>query len=285
MSSRSVGLRGQQFPRIQHVPAFASSDAEDAAFLSSSYGLTPDDWQRLVLDAWCARRRDGKYACGRCGLAVARQNGKNGIIEIRELFGMIELGEKFLHTAHEVKTARKAFARLKYFFGAEVNDSGAKFPELNALVKEVRSTNGQAIVLHNGGSVKFVARSHGSGRGFTVDVLVLDEAQDLTDEQLEALLPTISSAPLGNPQTILTGTSPNVTMRGEVFTRTREAGVEGKAERLCWHEWSVDSEVEVNIFDRANWAATNPALGGRLQLTVIEDELPPNWPGTACCLR
>jgi hypothetical protein len=32
--------------------------------------------------------------------------------------------------------------------------------------------------------VEFIARSKGSGRGFTVDVLVCDEAQDLADEEL-----------------------------------------------------------------------------------------------------
>jgi len=31
------------------------------------------------------QRRDGKWASPRCGLAVPRQNGKNGIIEMREL--------------------------------------------------------------------------------------------------------------------------------------------------------------------------------------------------------
>ena len=75
--------------------------------------------------------------------------------------------EAFLHTAHEVKTTRKAFKRLKHFFGEIVNDPNAKFPELNALVTEIRSTNGQeAIYLSTGGSVEFIARSKGSGRGF-----------------------------------------------------------------------------------------------------------------------
>ena len=267
-------LKGLQVPRVILEPKSAWSDADDASFLASSYGLTPDPWQLLVLGAWLGRLPNGNWSAGRCGLAVPRQNGKNGVIEVRELFGTVVLGEKFLHTAHEVKTARKAFVRLKYFFGSCVADPAAKFPELNALVREIRSTNGQeAIYLINGGAVEFVARSRGSGRGFTVDVLVLDEAQELTDEHLEALLPTISSAPLGNPQTILTGTPPSAVGQGEVFTRTRDAGVEGKAKRLAWHEWSVPAGVD--IFDRKNWYATNPALGTRLQVTVIEDELPP----------
>lgn len=198
---------------------------------------------------------------------MPRQNGKNGVIEVRELYGMVALGEKFLHTAHEVKTARKAFKRIASFFENE-----RKHPELAALVSEIRNTNGQeAIFLTNGGSVEFVARSRGSGRGFTVDVLVLDEAQELSDEQLEALLPTISAAPSGNPQTILTGTPPGPQSVGEVWTRTHDAGVAGRDKRLAYHEWSVDGKVDIR--DRSLWEATNPALGTRLQVQVLEDEL------------
>jgi phage terminase large subunit-like protein len=229
--------------------------------------LTPDEWQQFVLDDWLARQaRDGKFASLTCGLSVPRQNGKNAILEMRELFGMVQLGEKFLHTAHEVKTARKAFLRLASFF-----ENTRKWPELSELVKDIRRTNGQeAILLENGGGVEFVARSKGSGRGFTVDVLVCDEAQELSDDALEALMPTTSAAPLGNPQWIFTGTPPGPTANGEVFTRTRDDALSGKSSRLAWHEWSCVGAVDLD--DPTNAAATNPSLGGRLQWDVVEGE-------------
>jgi phage terminase large subunit-like protein len=193
--------------------------------------LAPDEWQRFVLEDWLARGgKGGKFASLTCGLSVPRQNGKNAILEMRELFGIVQLGEKFLHTAHEVKTARKAFIRLASFFENE-----RKWPELAELVKDIRRTNGQeAIVLTNGGSVEFVARSKGSGRGFTVDVLVCDEAQELSDDALEALMPTTSASPQQNPQWIFTGTPPGPTANGEVFSRTRDDALSGKSSRLCW---------------------------------------------------
>lgn len=266
-----------QMPRVSLVPDFAFSHVEDAAFLSAGYGLTLDEWQWHVLEAWLAETKFGRWAAGRCGLAVPRQNGKNGAIEVRELYGMVALGEKFLHTAHEVKTARKAFKRLQWFFGERANDPGAKFPELNRLVKEVRNTNGQeAIVLKNGGSVEFIARSKGSGRGFTVDVLVLDEAQELNDDHMEALLPTTSSAPLQNPQVIFTGTPPNPGSNAGVFKRIRSEGVSGSGNRLAWHEWSIEEPITLEqVTDKDFWYACNPSLGGRLLEEVIEQELPP----------
>ncbi|WP_407316656.1 hypothetical protein UQW22_09935 [Isoptericola halotolerans] len=273
MSSTPAVLLGNQEPRVKLEPRRSPKfdDGDDACFLASRYGLTPDPWQALIIASWLGRRPDGRLAAGRCGLSVARQNGKNGILEIVELFKVVVLGRKILHTAHEVKTARKAFLRLKSFF-----ENPRVWPELAALVAEIRQTNGQeAIVLTNGGSVEFVARSRGSARGFTVDDLVLDEAQELNEEQLEALRPTISSAPSGDSQVIMTGTPPPPNADGAPFKRMRAAGVKGQDGRLSWHEWSPgtmpDPEDRVALLEMA--AQTNPALGYRLQMSVVEDEL------------
>lgn len=263
-------------PRLHVAPPAVETFGDLAGDLASDYGLTPDDWQQLVLDDWLAVDEHGLWSSLTCGLACARQNGKNGIIEIRELFGMVGRGEKILHTAHEVKTARKAFKRLQHFFGRSVNDPGARFPELNARVVELRNVNGQeAIFLDNGGSVEIVARSKNSGRGFTADVLVCDEAQEMSDEDLEALMPTTSAAPLGNPQWIFAGTPPGPKVNGEVFTRTRTDALSPEPYRICWHEWSACDPGglgTVDLDDRAVWERTNPALGGRLLMSVIEGE-------------
>ncbi len=270
-TSRPVSLTElAQTPRLRLVPKWSDSFGLEAAEFAAAFGLVADDWQRLILDDWLARKAS-RWLCLTAGLSVPRQNGKNGVIEIRELFGMVLLGEKILHTAHEVKTARKAFKRLKYFFGEQRNDPGAKFPELNALVVDVRSTNGQeAIFLSNGGSVEFIARSKGSGRGFTVDVLVCDEAQHLSEDELEALLPTTSAAPLGNPQWIFTGTPPGPKVAGEVFRRIRREAL-AKVKRECWHEWSV-SGPNADMADPKELHAANPALGIRLQMAVVNGE-------------
>lgn len=267
MSSTRNGLLGVQTPLHALEPvAVDFTDADDAIELGSRYGLTLDEWQEIVLRSWVGRRRDGKWAANRCGLAVPRQNGKNAAVEVRELFGIVFLGEKWLHSAHEVKTARKAFLRLSSFF-----ENPREYPELAELVEDIRKTNGQeAIVLTNGGSVEFVARSKSSGRGFTVDGILLDEAQELTDEALAALLPTKSASPLGNPQTIYTGTPPGPKVSGEVFTRMHAQGHGRKDKRLSWLEWGAPKGADLD--DREGWAQANPALGIRLSLDEILDE-------------
>lgn len=251
---------------VESVPPGVTTDGADACWLTSAYGLVPDEWQRRVVAGWLRRRVGGGYSASRCGLAVPRQNGKNGVLEVVELFKMVAQGRRVLHTAHEVKTARKAFLRLASFF-----ENPRKAPELASMVAYVRRTNGQeAVVLNNGGSCEFIARSKGSGRGFTVDDLVMDEAQELSEDALAALLPTISAAPSGKPQQLMTGTPPGPNMKGDAWTRVRQAGLEGTADRLAWFEWSA--ERGVNLDDRQAWADANPALGGRVGVETIVDE-------------
>lgn len=275
------GDRVAQWPRLQLEPARVDTEGPDAGELASGYGLVPDPWQQLVLNSWLGRDGSGRWSALTAGLSIPRQNGKNAIIEMRCLYGMTQLGEKFLHTAHEVKTARKAFKRLTYFFGEQVGDPMARFPELNELVVEVRKTNGQeAIFLDNGGSVEIAARSKNSGRGFTVDVLICDEAQELDEDALEALLPTTSAAPLRNPQWLYSGTPPGPSASGEVFTRIRTNAMgeddppsaeHAPPGRLAWHEWSLASADQID--DRDAWRGVNPSLeSGRLQWEVAEGE-------------
>ena len=105
-------MTGSQEPRLRVEPQRIASDGGDAADLMAAYGATLDPWQRLVLDCWLGYDLDRKYTVTSAGLSVPRQNGKNVILEGREFFGMVISGEKILHTAHQVRTSKKAFRRL-----------------------------------------------------------------------------------------------------------------------------------------------------------------------------
>lgn len=253
-------VMGFQKPRLAHIPDTYDNAYREAIDLAGAYGLHLDEWQEIVLKGWLGELRNGRWACPRCALSVPRQNGKGGVLEARELYGLVVLGERILHTAHEVKTAKDHFRRMQTFF---------EHPDLKKMVKSISRTNGEeAIWLNNGGVIRFIARSRNSGRGFTADLLVCDEAQDLDDDKFAALLPTLSS--VDNPQTILTGTPPDAHMNGEVFTRFRDSGIEGTDERLCYLEWSCDRDADLD--DVEAWAQANPALGIRLGIDKTADE-------------
>ena len=259
---------GVQTPRLRvAVDGGDRTEGETADDVMAAYGLLLDDWQAWTLDDWVATDPvSGLWLHTSCGLSVPRQNGKNGILEAREVYGMAVLGERFLHTAHEVKTARKAFLRL-----LEYLDNPRKYPDLAAKVKEIRRTNGQeAIVLRNGGQIEFVARSKGSARGFTVDVIILDEAQDIAEEALEALRSTNAAGPRQNPQIIFTGTPPGPKNDGEVFTRVRTTALAGADPSRCWHEWSAEPGSDMD--DERTIAQANPGYGIRISARSVADE-------------
>ena len=266
-----MGQVGAQIPRVRIEPERASTDGEDAAILMTAYGNTPDPWQRLVLDCWLGKDSDGHYTVTSAGLAVPRQNGKNVCLEAREFIGLTVNGEKILHTAHQVRTAKKSFNRLVRMF------TDKRHPEIMAMVRSIRRTNGEeAIMLWNGGSIEFSARSRQAARGFDgISLVVYDEAQELTDDQVEAIMATLAASATGTRQIIYTGTPPYPGCPGTVFRRRRTACLQNPGKSDAWHEWSAEGEdiEKIPVEDPALWYQTNPALGIHLTEAFTAEEL------------
>lgn len=254
-------VEGSQTPFKAYSPDYTDNDWLDCIELITEYGGAPDDWQTVPLEAWLARRQNGLWASTTNGLSVPRQNGKNYILEARELYGMCVLEERILHTAHEVRTSKAHFKRMcKYF---------EDVPDLKKMLKSISRTNGEeAIYLTNGAELRFVSRSKRAARGFSSDLLVIDEAQELDGEAYEAILPIISASP--NPQQILTGTPPGPSASGEVFTKLRTNGSEGSLPRLSWFEWSADKDADLD--DESSWRQANPGYPHRISAETIETE-------------
>jgi phage terminase large subunit-like protein len=213
---------GNQEPTFHHAEKYQRTEGRYAADLSASYDLSPHPWQRGILDDWLAIDDQGKLIHSYCILEVPRQNGKTGVSDPRETWGLIKRGEQILHTAQEFQTAKKAFDRLRKKFGTRKNDPYAEYPELNALVDHYTVSAGQMVLdLINGGHIEFRTRGNNSdmGRGGTFDLVVIDEAQAYTEEQDASLSPLNSAAPSGSPQTILMGTPPTILNgKGYIFS-------------------------------------------------------------------
>lgn len=264
-------LKGSQEPRIKIEPQRVSTDGDDAALLMSAYGYKLDPWQQLVLDCWLGMDESGRYTMTSAGLALPRQNGKNVCLEAREFFGLVIKGEKILHTAHQVRTSKKSFRRLAAMF------TDKSHPEITDIVKNIRYTNGEeCIELDNGGSIEFSARSRQAARGFDgISLVVYDEAQELTDDQVEAIMATLSASSTGTRQIIYTGTPPYPGCPGDVFRRRRTVCTADPGKHDAWHEWSVaaDSIADIKTDDTGLWYMANPALGLRLSEDFTGEEL------------
>jgi len=238
-----------------------SSAGQEATELAASAGLLLDDWQRFALDVALGEREGGRWAAFEVGLVVSRQNGKGSILEARELAGLFLFGERLiLHSAHEFKTASEAFLRVKSL----VDNTD----DLRKKVARIRTSHGdEGIELTNGARLRFVARSRGSGRGFSGDTVILDEAYNLGGEAMGALLPTLSARP--NPQIWYTSSAPMAT--STQLHAVRRRALDGGSERLAYLEWSVDPSDRWD--DPDVWAKANPSMGIRIPESFIRAEI------------
>lgn len=250
------------------MPEYDATDGMDAERILRSGGLLLDPWQNIVICDWMAMAPNGKWICKTCGGSVARQNGKTGLIEGRAESGMIMYNEQVLYTAHLQKTATETFEEMASFFDT---------PKLRRYLKDIKTALGrEQIILRSGARVKFLARTRNGGRGQHGDLLIFDEAQELTIEQQASFLPAISASV--NPQTIYVGTPPDPTADGTVFRGIRDKAIAGETKSTAWFEFSVPEIGDIG--NRERWAETNPALGRRIMETTIEGEYEQMAPDT-----
>lgn len=258
---------GSQEPSVRIAPQYNASDGYDASRIISIGGRILDPWQNDVLDDWMARAPSGRWACPTCGGSVPRQNGKTGLVSGRSEAGMILYNEQVLYTAHLQKTATETFEEIAAFFDCKA---------LKKYLQDIKTALGrEQIILKSGARIKFLARTRNGGRGQHGDLLIFDEAQELTADQQASFLPAISASL--NPQTIYVGTPPTPESDGTVFRGIRDRTIAGETSKTAWFEFSVPEIGNVN--DPKRWAKANPALGIRILLSTIEGEcesMPPD---------
>lgn len=261
---------GNQKPRID---IYRDGDiwlADKTIRLLEHYGIKLLPWQRAILYRWMAVELDAegnwKWVNPECGLLVPRQNGKTELFIARIVGGTVFLGEALIYTAHADKTVDETKRRVqRFFYDAEEEIRDMLTDEFD---KEPKSLD--YIELRNRGRCQFRTRTRTGGLGSTNDTLLLDEDQEETDAQQEALLPTISSGKSQNQQTIRAGTPPTAGSSGTVFLRVRKTVLDGKDTVTCWQEWSVEAITDPE--DEEAWYATNPSLGYFLMVNAVRNE-------------
>ena len=247
-------------PAYLTKPEATTSAGREAVELARSAGLVLDPWQADALEVALAERPDGRWAANRVGLICPRQNGKGSILEARELAGLFLFGERLiLHSAHEFKTAAEAFLRIKVLI--------QQTPDLDRRVRKMWESHGsEGLELMDGARLRFVARSKGSGRGFSGDTIILDEAYELSDKAVSAMVPTMSARP--NPQLWFTSSAPLDQEGSGVLRRLCKRGRRGSP-GLAYMEWCADQDAALD--DRAAWAIANPGLGIRVSEEFIAE--------------
>jgi len=249
----------------------------------ASVGLTLDPWQHEDLALWLAVDAAGNWAASEVGELVARQNGKGEILLSYDLLHLFVIRRRdarpktVVHTSHEVKTNTESLQKLE----AVVRS----VPSLMARVSQIYTGNNeQGIRLkprpgqRRGDRIKFIARSKNSGRGFSADVIIYDEAQEFPAASHRALSYTATT--IRNRQEVYTGTVPEEGVNdAEVWEGVRDRGRSGVSKRTLWIEYSPEGSEDpkaamaIDLADERNWEASNPAIDMRVFRETTAEEL------------
>lgn len=253
---------GNQIPTQSVVLPYSISKYEVAINLYERSKRKALPWQKGLIQHILAVNDEGLWTHTKIGYSLPRRNGKNEIVLQRELYGL-EKGEQILHTAHRVSTSSSAWKKLCKV----IADAG--YIEDEDYKKLAQKGLEEIRFLNTGGNITFRTRTTTGGLGEGFDLLVIDEAQEYTNDQETALKYVVTDSK--NPQTLMCGTPPTLVSSGTVFSSFRNKTLEGENKNAMWAEWAVENQSD--IYDKELWYLTNPSLGFHLTERAIEDEI------------
>jgi hypothetical protein len=247
-------------PRIAVVPRCVRSAGPQISRIAAVGGIELDEAQRFLSEVTSGAGGDGTWAAFEAVIFAPRQNLKTEFLLARILAGLFVFREELIvFSAHQARTTAQVFRRLRRAI--------ERSPQLGGRIERVSNRSGaEMIELATGQRLECVARSTGSGRGFSGDCVILDEAQNLDGEQLAAILPMLSTR--RNPQVFYA-----LSLGNEDSTHLgalRARALARSDPHVCWVEWSMAEGDDVA--DRQVWARCNPAHPARISMAYMERE-------------
>lgn len=279
--------RGNQNPTFSVVGTYSYSlGPEVIEMFEDEGGATFYPSQKLEIETMLARDQEGRPSALTIGISKPRQNGKSYAARYYAAYMGDFEHRQVLYSAHHSSTTNKMFKALCNLF-----ENPERYPEFAADVKNISHARGYEGIyfkdwkdedgrLHDGGCIEFATRTNSGSRGGTYSVIIVDEAQEVTDEQQEAMLPVISAASdLSSgtrPQQIYIGTPPSPTCKGTIFSKMHQLAHSDGDKELWWLEWGIDIKKldEISSKEQAIEFAyqTNPAMGYRIDEKTIANE-------------
>jgi hypothetical protein len=280
---------GNQEPTFSVVGEYDHSHGSEVVeMFKEDGGATFYPSQETEMEYLLARNADGSPAALTIGISKPRQNGKSYAARYYAVYMADFEHRKVLYSAHHSTTTNKMFKAL-----CDLLETPERFPEFCNDVKHISHVRGYEGIYFKdyrdsdgnvveGGSIEFATRTNSGSRGGTYSVIIIDEAQEMTAEQQEAILPVMSAASsLADksmmPQQIYIGTPPGPACRGTVFAKMHETAHSADAGSAWWLEWSIETRnISEELRDERKAIEyaykTNPALGYRIAEKTILNE-------------
>ncbi len=249
-------------PRLYLAQPWEKTLGDVAADAAPSMGYRLLAWQRDTLCDTGAIDHAGKWIHPRVGESVPRQQGKSVVLIVWAAFLAAVMGYKVLWTEHNYSTTMEMLERFRAIFGRRPHDTVMGRAGWREQLTAVCSQTGQEWMrFRSGGVIQFSTRTKSSRLGFSFDVVIYDEAQELTGVHVQVINPTTTSGEKHNLQIIYSGTPTRAGSFAEVFRNVRKQAWEGgeKASDLMWVEYGVGEMGD--IWDESRWWEVMPSLG------------------------
>ena len=267
---------GNQEPTFSTVGKWTKTTGDDAIRLFAHYKIRFYESQEFELRVFFARDENGRFSSRTICISKPRQNGKSYSARFYALWMAAIEGLRVLYSAHHGKTVRAMFKAIVDFIERQPDFRKLLRPGRGAIY---RAPGSEGVYFALGGCIEFQTRTNSGGRGETYDVIVVDEAQELTDEQLEAIKPTtIAASDISenrDPQMIFLGTPPGPKCVGTVFRDYHDRAHAGDLGGIWWIEWAADELPDMS--DRQAvlevYYRTNPAMGHRIKESSMLDAM------------
>ena len=202
-------------------------------------GFTPDPWQLEILE-----KAETEPVIG---ISIPRQNGKTELaLMLLMITGM--RGQAGAFFGHNGDVSREAMRRASIVC-QPLKEAG--------IVKAIRvSSIANMIEFASGGRVYFKIRSSGAAVGLTLDRVIFDEAQKMTNQSYEDIIPVTTTSP--DRSIILMGTPPtdeDLQLGETPFIRARK-----QLPRDAWVEYGIgDYQPEHKAYGLSLIHSVNPA--------------------------
>jgi len=265
-------LEGRQEAEYLLCDEGSQSEADKAITLATRVRKAQLPWQEDTLRGILTVEPDGMFTHPTSVVIAPRQNGKTlSAAELRIVYGAFARAETVVYSAQRWLTAKSIYLRIKRLIVSR--------PSLKRRAFGWVCSQGVAgfSVRHDDGTetvVMFITRS-GDFRGpDEIDLVIYDEAYNLTDSEMSAIGPTQLAA--HNPQTIYLSSAVNqeIHANGHVLALIRHRAHESirlrsKRTGVYFAEYAApapapdlpDSQRRALREDPATWKLANPSYG------------------------
>lgn len=243
-------------------------------------GRPLDPHQLEAIEALTSYGRGGKWLSFVAGVEGPRQTvGKTGgiLLPIALFLSLTfpEYADERTWTAHRLDTTAKTFRDARALLGVDDADQANWRGPLAAKVLGVGLENGnEHIAFRNGSILWFKARSGRAGRGLSGHDVFADELLYATDEQFDALLPTMATrSATGNPR-LWTGSS-SALATSNFLRRLRKRATSGDPGVAYVGWWARGSWSKPGCATAPNCLHTLGSVGCALDDPALHDEANP----------